>query len=101
MDYFILCHKSDDVSGIAYLYFKEVIRLHVVPRSIISDRDTKFLFHFWRRLWRLLGTKILFNSTRHPQIDGQIEVTNQTLSTSLRGFVRKNLKEWDFKASSC
>ncbi|XP_073362328.1 uncharacterized protein [Aegilops tauschii subsp. strangulata] len=73
----------------------EVVRLHGVPRTILSDRDTKFLSYFWKTLWGKLGTKLLFSTTCHPQIDGQTEVVNRTLSMMLRAVLKKNLKMWE------
>jgi hypothetical protein len=95
MDHFIPCHKTDDASHIADLFFKEIIPLHGVSNTIIFYRATKFLSHFWRTLWYKLGTKLLFYTTCHPQTDGQTEVVNITLSTMLRVVLKKNIKMWE------
>ena len=71
------------------------MRLRGVPRTIVSDRDTKFLSYFWKTLWGKLGTRLLFSTTCHPQTDGQTEVVNRTLSTMLRAILKKNLKQWE------
>ena len=88
----ITCHKTDDATNVADLFFKEIACLHGVPRTIVYDRDAKFLSYFWKVLWGKLGTKLLF-STCHPQTDGQTEVINKTLSTLLRTIIQKNLKK--------
>ena len=95
MAHFIPCHKSDKAFHIAHLYFKEIIELHGVPRSIVSDRDTKFLSHFggvYGDYWEP-SSYLALPITPKPMG----KVTHGSLSTLLRGLVSKNLKEWDLK----
>jgi transposase InsO family protein len=95
MAHFIPCHKIDVASNIAEFFFRAIIRLHGIPNTIVSDRDVKFLSHFWRSLCNKLGTKLLFSTTCHPQTDGQTEVVNRTLSTMLRLVLDQNLRRWE------
>jgi hypothetical protein len=66
MIHFIAYHKTNDAINIADLFFREVIRLHGLPRSIVSDRDVMFLSYFWKVLWGKLGTKLLYSTTCYP-----------------------------------
>jgi len=95
MAHFIACHKTDDATNIVDLFFREVIRLHGVSRSIVSDRDVKFLSYFLKVLWGKLGTKLLYYTTCHPQTDSQTKVVNRTLTQLLRAIIQNNLKKWE------
>ena len=59
--------------GVMWLILKEVMRLHGISESIVSNRDTKFTFIFWKELHRLMGSKLLMSTTFHPQMDGATE----------------------------
>ena len=68
---------------LAQLYMDEIVRLHGVPISIVSDRDPRFLFRFLQKFQETLGTKLNLSTTYHSQTDGQSERTIQTLEDML------------------
>lgn len=71
--------------------FCEVVRLHGVPCSIISDRDKLFISKFWSELFWQKGTKLKYTSAYNLHIDGQMEVVNQGMETYLRFFTSVKL----------
>lgn len=82
-------------SDLAQIVMREVIRHHGLPKSIVSDRDPRFIAHFWDCLWKLLGTHLAKSTSYHPQSDGQTERDNRTLIEMLRAFVDAEQDDWD------
>jgi hypothetical protein len=82
--HFIPFHIIDPVPKLAEMYIRDIVRLHGVPVSIVSDRDSKFTSRFWKCLQDELGTKLNISISYHPQTDGQSERTIQILDDMLR-----------------
>ena len=81
-----VCTKFS-LDRLAELYVNEIVRLHGVPMTIVSDRDPRFTTRFWPKLQNALGTTLHFSTAFHPQTDGQSERTIQTLEDMLRACV--------------
>ena len=80
---------------LATLFMREVVRLHGVPESILSDRDPRFTAKFWRAFWSQLGTTLTMSTAYHPQTDGQTERSNRTLEELLRSRINFQQTDWD------
>ena len=76
MAHFILTTTDVSALDVAKLFMDNVYKLHGMPESIVSDRDTHFTSKFWKTLFELLGTKLSFSTAFHLQTDGQTKHTN-------------------------
>ena len=86
---------EDSLEKLAQLYVDEIVRLHGVPISIVSDGDPRFTSRFWPSLQAALGTRLHFSTTFHPQTYGQSERTIHTLEDMLRACVMEFKGSWD------
>jgi len=93
--HFIPVHSTYRPSEYAELYFSQIVKLHGVPRTIISDRGAQFTARFWEHLHSLLGTKLVRSSAYHPQTSGQTERVNQILEDMLRACVISSKGLWE------
>ncbi|KAL0458159.1 UNVERIFIED_CONTAM: Transposon Ty3-I Gag-Pol polyprotein [Sesamum latifolium] len=93
--HFLPIYQNDSLDKLAELYISEIVRLHGIPTSIVSDRDPRFTSHFWGSLHKALGTKLHFSTAFHPQTDGQSERTIQTLEDMMRACVIEFRGNWD------
>ena len=91
--HFLPIRMNYSLDRLTQLYVDEIVRLHGVLASIISDRDPRFTYHFWGGVQKGLGTRLDFSTAFHPQTDGQSEWTIQTLEDMWRACVL------DFKGS--
>ena len=64
--HFLPVRTDYSLDKLAELYIKEIVRLHEIPISIISDRDPSFTPRFWGKLQENLGTRLNFSTTFHP-----------------------------------
>ena len=92
---FIPMKETWSMKQLADAYVKESVRLHGIPKSIISDRDPRHLSHFLEQLQEAFGTTLKFSIAFHPASDGQTERTIQTLEDMLRLCVLEFQGSWE------
>lgn len=74
--HFIPLKHPFNAQAVEKVVLENVVKLHGMPRTIVSDRDKIFTSHFWTALFKLVDTKLLRSSAYHPQMDGQTERVN-------------------------
>ena len=93
--YFILVRTNYRPHQYVELYISHIVRLHGVPRTIVSNRGPQFTARFWEHLHKMLGTNLVKSSTYLPQTSGQTEHVNQILEDMLRACVISSKGSWE------
>ena len=92
--HFIPLAHPYSVESVAQAFFAEIIRLHGMPQSMVSDRDPVFTSKFWQEMMRLMGAKLHMTTAFHPQSDGQTEAANRVITMYLRCFTGDRPRQW-------
>ena len=95
MAHFAPTKKTCDALGAAQLLINNVVRLHGVPRALVSDRDTRFRAALYQNFTKALEIKHGFSTAYHPQTDGQTERVNQVLEDYLRHYINPAQSNWE------
>ena len=93
--HFLAVRMTFTLEAFYRLYIQEIVRLHGVPVSIVSDRDPRFTGNFWKSFQRAMGTQLVMSTVFHPQTNGQSERTIQTLEDMLRSCVLDFKGSWE------
>lgn len=94
MAHFYPMRKTDTALQVARLFVKEIFRIHGMPKSIVSDRDSKFTSNFWKATFQSIGTELRMSTAFHPQTDGETERVNRVLEDMLRMYVNEKQTNW-------
>ena len=82
--HFLPIKIMDSIDVLSKMYLKEIVRLHGIPVSIVSDRDARFTFRFWESFQEAMKTQLDMSTAFHTQIDGQTKRVNQVMEYILR-----------------
>ena len=93
--HFLAVRMTFTLERFCRLYIQEIVQLHGVPVSIVSDRDPRFTAHFWKSFQKAMGTRLTMSTAFHPQTDGQSERTIQVLEDMLRACVLDHKSSWE------
>ncbi|XP_073359923.1 uncharacterized protein [Aegilops tauschii subsp. strangulata] len=94
VSHFLALKHPFTAASVAKVFLNNIVKLHGLPLTIVSDRDKIFTSAFWRELFRVWGTELQMSTAYHPQTDGQTERVNQCLEMYLRCAVHDSPTKW-------
>lgn len=92
--HFITLSHPYSAESVAHAFYTDIVRLHGILTSIVSDRDSVFASAFWKALFTATGTKLHMSSVFHLQSDGQSEAINKVIAMYLRCLVGDRPRQW-------
>ena len=93
--HFLVARTTFSLEEFYRLYVQEIICLHGIPVSIVSDRDPRFTACFWKSFQKAMGTQLMMSTAFHPQTYGQSERTIQVLEDTLRACILDLKGTWE------
>ena len=92
--HFIPCKEAITAVELAWLFLDRIFHYHGLPESIVFDRGSLFLSHFWKELTTMLQVNHQSSTAYHPQTNGLTERTNQTLEMYLHAYCFYQQDDW-------
>ena len=80
---------------IARIFVEEIVCRHGTPEKLLTDQGTNFTSELFREICKLLDIKKLQTTAYHPQTNGIVERSHQTIMTGLSQFISNDQKDWD------
>ena len=93
--HFLVMHMTFTLEEFCRLYIRDIFRLHGVPMSIVSNRDSRLMAHFWKSFQKAMGTQLTMSTAFHLQTDSQSEMTIQVLEDMLRAYILDLKGSWE------
>jgi hypothetical protein len=94
MVHLIPVHTQMMAFELSWIYRHEIVCLHGLPSSIVSNHDSKFMSKWWQELHKILGTRLLMSMLFHPQTDGQTECANWNVGQIFCTVVCADQRDW-------
>ena len=93
--HFLVVRMTFTLEDFCQLYIREIVHLHGVPVSIVSNRDPRFIAYFWKSFQKVMGTRLTMSTAFHPQKDGQSKKVIQVLGDMLRACILDHKGSWE------
>jgi len=89
------CGRTVDSPPFGRIVIDDIVRLHGVPRQVLTDPDVRFTAGYWKDVAWILQTKLLMSTAFHPEMGGLSENSNKTIICYFSGYATHDQPNWD------